>query len=50
MNEIPETMPCVTESFGSKDGSSDNTNISRPVRTAGLDTGLEAPRRRRLMT
>ena len=44
---IPETMPWVTESFGSKDGHSDSTNMRRPVRTPGVDTGLEILRPRR---
>jgi hypothetical protein len=38
MNDIPETMPWVIESFGSKDGSSDNTNIRRPASTPGFET------------
>jgi hypothetical protein len=48
MNEIPETMPCVTESFGNKDGHSDSTNTRRPVRIPGIETRLETPRRRRV--
>ena len=38
MNEIPETIPCVTASFGSNDGCSDEAT---PVGTPGLETGLE---------
>jgi hypothetical protein len=41
MNEIPETIPWVTESFGSNDGSSDPANIRTPASTPGLETGLE---------
>jgi hypothetical protein len=50
MNEIPETMPWVIESFGSNDGSSDNTNISKPARMPDLESGLELSRTRRRMT
>ena len=41
MNEIPETIPCVTASFGSSDGCSEDANNRTPVSTPGLDTGLE---------
>jgi hypothetical protein len=41
MNEIPETIPWVTESFGSNDGNSEETNIRTPASTPGLETGLE---------
>ena len=41
MNEIPETIPWVTESFGSNDGSSDAANIRTPASTPSLETGLE---------
>jgi hypothetical protein len=50
MNEIPETMPWVTESFGNKDGQSDNRNIRMPASTAGLEIGLENPGPRRRLT
>jgi hypothetical protein len=41
MNEIPDTIPWVTASFGSSDGCSDQANIKTPVSTPGLETGLE---------
>jgi hypothetical protein len=41
MNEIPETIPWVTESFGSNDGNSDPANIRTPASTPGFETGLE---------
>jgi hypothetical protein len=41
MNEIPETIPCVSASLGSRDGLRDVTNMSRPVSTPGRDRGRE---------